>query len=205
MLFLVILFIKLDFVVYVYGLYQMAFIILHVITWGLQALWKMANLTIKWSCMYVCYTVINRCQNNNPCLNGGTCHDNIGTGGIVCRCPPSYTGINCQSGNCLVRSFATLEIFIQTSSFAVFSKIRYIRINFCIWEPCAYFVFITVKNNPAFVAVVVGGSLNACSSSPCQHGGTCSILSGKYFCRCTSSYRGNNCQTGWYESSWLLL
>lgn len=31
-----------------------------------------------------------------PCQNGGTCEDQINS--FICRCPPGYTGIQCETG-----------------------------------------------------------------------------------------------------------
>ena len=40
-----------------------------------------------------------------------------------------------------------------------------------------------------------------CNSSPCQNGGTCNpIPSGGYFCSCSSSYLGTNCEIGIFEA-----
>ena len=40
-------------------------------------------------------TDINECS-NNPCLNGGSCTDQVN--GYACSCQPGYTGARCQSG-----------------------------------------------------------------------------------------------------------
>lgn len=36
------------------------------------------------------------CSFNNPCLNGGTCHDSVPYGYIICECPREYHGPRCQ-------------------------------------------------------------------------------------------------------------
>ena len=38
---------------------------------------------------------INECS-SNPCLNGGTCVDQVN--GYVCNCQPGYNGVRCQTG-----------------------------------------------------------------------------------------------------------
>ena len=42
---------------------------------------------------------INECS-SNPCLNGGTCVDQVN--GYVCNCQPGYNGVRCQTGECLL-------------------------------------------------------------------------------------------------------
>ncbi|XP_048576731.1 protocadherin-like protein isoform X1 [Nematostella vectensis] len=36
------------------------------------------------------------CSNENPCLNGGTCHDTVPAGWRVCQCPRGYRGPHCE-------------------------------------------------------------------------------------------------------------
>ena len=39
--------------------------------------------------------------------------------------------------------------------------------------------------------------INECDSSPCQHGGVCSMpLLNMYNCSCTPGYNGINCEIG---------
>ena len=41
------------------------------------------------------YADINECA-SNPCVNGGTCKDEIGQ--YVCACPGGFSGNNCEIG-----------------------------------------------------------------------------------------------------------
>ena len=37
-------------------------------------------------------------------------------------------------------------------------------------------------------------SVDRCSSNPCKHGGTCSVTSSGYECKCQSGYSGKSCE-----------
>ena len=66
----------------------------------------MPTFSLHWS---VCFYVdINECA-SNPCLNGGSCTDQVN--GYVCDCGGSYTGINCQTGK-YNTSYTSLAITI---------------------------------------------------------------------------------------------
>ena len=41
----------------------------------------------------MCQTETNECQ-PNPCMNGGTCIDQLN--GFICQCAENYEGTNCQ-------------------------------------------------------------------------------------------------------------
>ena len=38
---------------------------------------------------------LNFCTNHHPCKNGGSCF-NSGHGSYNCKCPPNFTGKNCE-------------------------------------------------------------------------------------------------------------
>lgn len=43
----------------------------------------------------LCNQDLNYCTNHRPCENGGTCF-NTGEGSFTCKCPPGFTGTECQ-------------------------------------------------------------------------------------------------------------
>ena len=47
------------------------------------------------SCVVIFVTEINECD-SEPCVNDGTCIDNID--GFECLCPPGYSGNQCANG-----------------------------------------------------------------------------------------------------------
>ena len=38
--------------------------------------------------------------------------------------------------------------------------------------------------------------VDACASSPCKNGATCTNMEGAYSCFCADGYTGQNCETG---------
>ena len=54
------------------------------------------------NCMVHCvFSDIDECA-SNPCLNGGTCEDELDR--YHCHCPPGFTGCMCESGKCKLAS-----------------------------------------------------------------------------------------------------
>ena len=54
------------------------------------------------------FSDINECD-SNPCLNDGTCVDQVN--GYVCNCRDGYTGVTCQAG----KYFIHYRLFSQQS------------------------------------------------------------------------------------------
>lgn len=78
----------------------------------------------------------------------------------------------------------------------------------CSPNPCAHGGICTSKGQVSHECKCVGpwrgiycGVADACYRSPCQNGGTCLNVNDDYWCKCTSDYYGNNCQTKFYSPS----
>jgi hypothetical protein len=41
------------------------------------------------------FILVSSACENNPCLNGGVCRDNIPNSTYQCLCPPTFAGANC--------------------------------------------------------------------------------------------------------------
>ena len=63
--------------------------------------WRFPKFSFKFS------ADIDECA-NSPCLNGGTCADQVN--GYVCSCQAEYAGLHCQKGESSTQIQATLRI-----------------------------------------------------------------------------------------------
>jgi hypothetical protein len=63
-----------------------------------------------------CFADIDECS-SNPCLNGGTCTDQVN--GYSCTCVAGYTGNRCENS----------ELLAFMSSFMILSLLKYYRIK----------------------------------------------------------------------------
>ncbi|KAK2163793.1 hypothetical protein LSH36_74g10031 [Paralvinella palmiformis] len=107
---------------------------------------------------------------HSPCINGGSCTDNIN--GHTCQCVEGFTGKNCQtdiddcgSDPCQNRGTCVDQIN------------EYV----CI---CG----------PKFTGKHCEKVMNPCTSSPCWHNGVCGVTDNKIVCSCRDGWFGDICQ-----------
>ena len=112
---------------------------------------------------------------SNPCQNGGTCLEGVGTCRYDCTCKAGYSGAQCQT-----------------------------NINECASTPCQNGGTCTDLVNSYSCACRSGyyGSscqyVDSCISTPCQNGATCNNTQSSFACACTNGYNGTLCATRSY-------
>uniref|UniRef100_A0A8C5KE78 Sushi, nidogen and EGF-like domain-containing protein 1 n=1 Tax=Jaculus jaculus TaxID=51337 RepID=A0A8C5KE78_JACJA len=102
---------------------------------------------------------------SQPCLHGGSCQDL--TAGYLCLCSPGYEGVHCELGK-------RAHPHRGESGLLGGRKLR----------------VVTFIDPPT-----CGHPVDACASSPCQHGGRCEDGGGAYLCVCPEGFFGYHCET----------
>uniref|UniRef100_A0A673LH75 Neurogenic locus notch homolog protein 1 n=1 Tax=Sinocyclocheilus rhinocerous TaxID=307959 RepID=A0A673LH75_9TELE len=119
-----------------------------------------------------CQTNINECA-SNPCLNQGTCIDDVA--GYKCNCLLPYTGENCETllAPCSPKPCKNGGVCKESEDYESFS---------CVcpegWQGQTCEV-----------------DINECVKNPCRNDGICQNSIGSYKCSCKSGYTGRNCET----------
>ncbi|XP_070183825.1 neurogenic locus notch homolog protein 1-like isoform X5 [Littorina saxatilis] len=151
---------------------------------------------------------INECA-SNPCLNSGTCIDEIVY--FSCTCPEGYTGTRCEtnindcaSNPCLNSGTCRDGIgnYSCTCPSGYTGNRCQINVNDCASNPCLNNG--TCRNGIGNYSCTCPSGytgnrcqidINDCASNPCFNSGTCRDGIGNYSCTCPSGYTGNRCQT----------
>eukprot|EP00117_Sycon_ciliatum_P048509 scpid7645/ scgid34528/ Neurogenic locus Notch protein; Processed neurogenic locus Notch protein len=160
-----------------------------------------------------CETLWDDCYvdaTHTHCLNGGTCHDQVGT--FRCSCPAGYTGVHCETDvdECLPSpclSGATCHDMVnafQCTCPAGFtgSQCQSSVIDHCRTAPCPHHSSCTDTPSgytcqcaSGYTGVQCQIDINECASQPCRNGGQCSDLPGGFSCSCTGTrYAGDRCE-----------
>ncbi|XP_011471983.1 sushi, nidogen and EGF-like domain-containing protein 1 [Oryzias latipes] len=122
----------------------------------------------KWSQTPVCEE-INECL-SQPCLNGGSCQNNVGS--FLCTCKDGFSGNRCQldTNECLS------EPCMNRGT--------------CEDKPGSYLCHC----RPGFRGQSCQLEQDDCESSPCLNGGVCRAHRGSYACLCKDGFFGEQCQ-----------
>lgn len=146
---------------------------------------------------------IDECA-SNPCLNGGTCLDQVG--GYICNCSDEYMGVHCEmefdacafkpcknGGECVTMP-KRREFYCECASGNVlaspnslfFSPFRVIIVS---WEQSFY----PKLFNTGFTGLECKTDIDDCANVTCPLGRQCVDLVNDYECRCPPGYSGDNC------------
>uniref|UniRef100_A0A8C7YEY0 Sushi, nidogen and EGF-like domain-containing protein 1 n=1 Tax=Oryzias sinensis TaxID=183150 RepID=A0A8C7YEY0_9TELE len=122
----------------------------------------------KWSQTPVCEE-LNECL-SQPCLNGGSCQNNVGS--FLCTCKDGFSGNRCQldTNECLS------EPCMNRGT--------------CEDKPGSYLCHC----RPGFGGQSCELEQDDCESSPCLNGGVCRAYRGSYACLCKDGFFGEQCQ-----------
>ncbi|KAJ0065223.1 hypothetical protein NL108_006584, partial [Boleophthalmus pectinirostris] len=135
-----------------------------------RATQSICGLQGDWSQPPVCEE-INECR-SQPCLNGATCRDQVGS--FLCECEKGFSGNRCQNG--------TMQV--QCSSDTCKNG------GTCENESGSYFC-----HCPAgFKGLHCEKEQDVCDSSPCLNGGVCRSYRRNYLCLCKEGFFGDQCQ-----------
>lgn len=146
---------------------------------------------------------------SNPCLNEGTCLDEIG--GYRCICVPGYTGIQCETDidECIDRPCLNNGVCTNLiNGYRClcpngFNGTRCeINENECADNPCINGQCIdgigqyNCLCKPGWMGHNCEININECAEkTPCQNGGQCIDGINSYACVCQPGFTGSHCET----------
>ncbi|KAL0625049.1 Sushi, nidogen and EGF-like domain-containing protein 1 [Plecturocebus cupreus] len=111
---------------------------------------------------------------SQPCLHGGSCQDRVA--GYLCHCSAGYEGAHCELGK---RGPGPAGWQFQHTGHVPEALGPPGRLPPCGLGPLSGY----------------SPEVDACDSSPCQHGGRCESGGGAYLCVCPEGFFGYHCET----------
>ncbi|CAH3029853.1 unnamed protein product [Porites evermanni] len=154
-------------------------------------------------------TDINECAKGNPCKNGGTCVNNVGS--YKCTCRKEFSGKHCETdvdecaknpcknGGSCKNSFGGYSC---TCASGWLGKNCDTDVNECTKKPCKNGGKCTNTNGGYTCACAEGWKgticdqdINECADNTALcNSGKCVNLLGTYKCNCPSGFKGKNCE-----------
>ena len=116
-----------------------------------------------------CEKIVDDCNYDNPCLNGGTCKNSFGS--YVCDCRPGFTGHRCELKNDCGLHNPCVH-------------------GDCLGGPNSF----QCDCHPGYAGYLCDRPINECLANPCQNRGVCVDRPDGYKCRCLPGTWGKNCE-----------
>lgn len=155
-----------------------------------------------------CNQDLNFCTNHKPCQNGGTCF-NTGQGSYTCKCPPGFTGTDCETviSDCAATPCLNNGVcHDEKHGYRCDCPNGWIGTHCeketitCAEKPCLHG---TCKDTvlgfkcecPAgYSGTACEVQINECNPSPCENGGVCANQADTFSCKCPDGYSGTRCE-----------
>uniref|UniRef100_A0A8D0L6F0 Sushi, nidogen and EGF like domains 1 n=1 Tax=Sphenodon punctatus TaxID=8508 RepID=A0A8D0L6F0_SPHPU len=115
------------------------------------------------------FAEIDECQ-SQPCLNGGTCKDLLGS--FACHCPDGFIGVQCET---------EVDACVSSPCQNRGDCKNYNGSYLCICPKGFFGYHCEIANDPCF-------------SNPCGSRGYCLPSDGSHSCTCKVGYTGKNCE-----------
>uniref|UniRef100_U5EUD2 Delta-like protein n=1 Tax=Corethrella appendiculata TaxID=1370023 RepID=U5EUD2_9DIPT len=161
-----------------------------------------------------CNQDLNFCTNHKPCQNDGTCF-NTGQGSYTCKCPPGFTGTECeeQISNCkaepCLNSGECFDIDNDKNNINHYrceckkgwmGKHCESQTITCVEKPCLH--GICKDTNLGFKCECPIGysgincelQVDECNPNPCENSGSCINKGNSFQCLCSSGFQGTRCE-----------
>lgn len=156
-----------------------------------------------------CNQDLNFCTNHKPCQNGGTCF-NTGQGSYTCKCPPGYTGTDCETrisdcaatpclngGVCHDEKHSGYRCECPKGWIGAHCEKETVT---CAEKPCMHgtcrdtHLGFKCECPSGYSGTACEVQVDECNPSPCENSGTCFNKGDTFKCQCPSGYSGHRCE-----------